>query len=146
MTETADPHAGPALSGRRALFAALATALAFSALDAAWLGYASGDLYIRDIGAIMLPGGPRWDAAIAFYFVYLAATLFFVVLPHGGKGVLPTAARGALFGFAAYATYDLTNLATLEAFTWRLALADMAWGTSATALASAAGAAAARIR
>jgi uncharacterized membrane protein len=50
-----------------------------------------------------------------------------------------------LFGCVAYSTYDLTNLATLEAFTWRLSLIDMAWGTTATALASAAGAAAARL-
>ena len=62
-----------------------------------------------------------------------------------GKGVAATALRGALFGFVAYATYDLTNLATLEAFTWRLSLIDMAWGTIATGLASAAGAASARL-
>ncbi len=136
--------ASHALSGRAAVFAALGTAVAFSALDAAWLGYASGDFYIRDIGALLRPS-PRWDAAILFYFVYLAATLYFVVLPHGGSGPLKTAVRGALFGFAAYATYDLTNLATLEAFTWRLSLIDMAWGTTATAIAAASGAAAARL-
>jgi uncharacterized membrane protein len=144
MAETAALTAGHALRGRPALYAALATALAFSALDATWLGFASGDTYIRDIGAIMLPS-PRWDAAILFYFVYLAGTLIFVVLPHGSKGIAATAIRGALFGFVAYSTYDLTNLATLEAFTWRLSLIDMAWGTTATALASAAGAAAARL-
>lgn len=144
MAELAAPEAGLALSGRRAVYAAAATAVAFSALDAFWLGFASGELYRRDIGAIMLDG-PRWDAALAFYFIYLAATLIFVVLPNAAKGIGPTMIRGALFGFAAYATYDLTNLATLEAFTWRLALIDMAWGSAATALASAAGAAAARL-
>ena len=94
---------------------------------------------------------PRGDVhtepgAIRFVIVALAVLflLVFVVLPHGGRGVLAAAGRGAAFGFVAYATYDLTNLATLQAFTWRLALIDMAWGTLATALASAAGAAAAR--
>ena len=144
MSVPAASPASPALSGRSAVYAVLGTALAFSALDAAWLGYFSGQIYLRDIGALMLPS-PRWDAAILFYFVYLAGTLFFVVLPHGGKGVAATAVRGALFGFVAYATYDLTNLATLEAFTWRLSLIDMAWGTIATGLASAAGAASARL-
>ena len=144
MSVSAALTASPALSGRRAVYAVLGTAAAFSALDAIWLGFASGDIYVRDIGALMLPS-PRWDAAILFYFVYLAATVFFVVLPHGAKGPLRTAIVGALFGFAAYATYDLTNLATLEAFTWRLSLIDMTWGTVATALATAAGAAAARM-
>lgn len=144
MSVPAASPASPALSGRSAVYAVLGTALAFSALDAAWLGYFSGQIYLRDIGALMLPS-PRWDAAILFYFVYLAGTLFFVVLPHGCKGVAATALRGALFGFVAYATYDLTNLATLEAFTWRLSLIDMAWGTIATGLASAAGAASARL-
>ena len=143
MAETAAPTAGLALTGRRAVFAAAGTALAFCALDAAWLGALSGEIYIRDIGAIMR-AAPRWDAALAFYAIYLVGTLVFVVLPHGGRGVLAAAGRGAAFGFVAYATYDLTNLATLQAFTWRLALIDMAWGTLATALASAAGAAAAR--
>jgi len=144
MAEMAAPTAGLQLTGRRAVFAAAGTAVAFSALDALWLGVVSGDIYIRDIGSIMTPG-PRWGAAIAFYFIYLAGTLIFVVLPHAAKGIAPAAARGALFGFVAYATYDLTNLATLEAFTWRLSLIDMAWGTVATALASAAGAASARL-
>jgi uncharacterized membrane protein len=144
MADLAAPKVGPALIGRPALYAVLATAVAFSALDAVWLGVASGDVYIRDIGALMLPS-PRWVPALLFYAIYLAGTLAFVVLPHARKGVLRTAARGALFGFVAYATYDLTNLSTLEAFTWRLSLIDMAWGTIATALASGAGAAAARL-
>jgi len=144
MVEFNAAQAGRGLSGKAALYAVAATAVAFSVLDATWLGFASGDIYIRDIGALMLPT-PRWDAAILFYLIYLAATLFFVVLPNASKGVAATALRGAFFGFAAYATYDLTNLATLEAFTWRLSLIDMAWGTFATALASAAGAAAARL-
>lgn len=143
MAELAAPRASQILSGRPALYATGATALAFSALDALWLGFASGDLYSRDIGALML-AAPRWHAAILFYVIYLAATLYFVVLPTAAKGIGSTTLKGLVFGLAAYGTYDLTNLATLEAFTWRLSLIDMAWGGFATALASAAGAAAAR--
>jgi uncharacterized membrane protein len=82
---------------------------------------------------------------VLFYLVYLAGTLHFVVLPNAALGIGWTALQGAALGALAYATYDLTNLATLSAFTWRLAVIDIAWGACATAVASAAGAAAARI-
>ena len=45
---------------------------------------------------------------------------------------------GALFGFFTYATYDLSNLAPLRAWPWRLALVDIAWGTALTAAAASA--------
>ena len=134
----------PMLSLRQKCAAALATALAFSTLDALWLGYVGIGFYTEAIGPIM--AAPfRWSAAIAFYLVYLAGTLHFAVWPNAARGIRPTAIQGALLGFLAYATYDLTNLATLAAFTWKLALIDMAWGTFATATASAAGALAARL-
>jgi uncharacterized membrane protein len=131
-----------ALSSRQKFAAVAATAVAFSALDAIWLGYVGIGFYQEAIGAIMAQP-IRWSAAIPFYFLYLAGTLYFVVLPNAARGIARTASQGALFGLVAYGTYDLTNLATLQAFTWKLAAIDMTWGTVATALASAAGAAAA---
>lgn len=134
----------PALSFAQKAAAIRGTALAFVLLDALWLGWASRDLYTGTIGQIMVQP-PRWDAAVLFYLVYLAGTLHFVVLPNAALGIGWTALQGAALGALAYATYDLTNLATLSAFTWRLAVIDIAWGACATAVASAAGAAAARI-
>ncbi|MBL9011624.1 MAG: DUF2177 family protein [Alphaproteobacteria bacterium] len=133
----------PALSFAQKAAAIGGTALAFIVLDALWLGWASRDLYSGTIGSIMVQP-PRWDAAVLFYLVYLAGTLYFAVLPNAAIGIGWTALQGAALGALAYATYDLTNLATLNAFTWRLAVIDIAWGTCATATAAAAGAAAAR--
>jgi uncharacterized membrane protein len=65
-------------------------------------------------------------AAVAFYLIYAAGLLYFAVL--GASGVRQAAVRGALFGFFAYATYDLTNLATLRDWPLWLAAMDMAWG------------------
>ena len=79
-------------------------------------------------------------AAIAFYLVYGVGLLVFVVVPDGATGSWRrTLCRGALFGFVAYAVYDLTNLATLRDWPLAVALVDMAWGSLASLSAAAAG-------
>lgn len=74
-------------------------------------------------------------AAVAFYLIYAAGLVYFAVL--GTSGVRQAAVRGALFEFVAYATYDLTNLATLRDWPVWLAVMDMAWGAVLSAAASA---------
>jgi uncharacterized membrane protein len=112
------------------------------ALDMLWLGLIAKAMYQQAIGHLMAEQ-PRLLAALAFYVLYPAGLMIFAVLPHAedpgwGKAVL----TGALFGFFAYATYDLSNLATLRNWPVGLSLVDMAWGTLLSAAAAAAGKAA----
>jgi len=107
-------------------------------LDAVWLGGIAQPLYRRGIGHLMAPQ-PNLLAALAFYLLYAAGIFAFVVGPRGVGDWPSAAAWGALFGFMAYMTYDLTNLATLRDWPLALALVDTAWGCCATALAAVAG-------
>ena len=117
----------------------LATLAVFAAIDLVWLGVVAKDFYRNGIGHLM-GDGLNVPAAVAFYLVYIAGILMFAVLPAAQSGDWTRAAvLGAAFGFFAYATYDLTNLATLKNWPLGLALADMAWGSFVTALAAAAG-------
>jgi uncharacterized membrane protein len=108
-------------------------ALVMGGLDFLWLSKTSGPLYHRAVGAIMADS-PNMTAAVAFYLIYIMGILVFAVRPALTSGDWRTAAIfGALFGFFAYATYDLTNLATLKVWSLRISLIDMAWGTVLTA-------------
>ena len=121
------------------LVAWIATALAFAGLDAIWLSQMGPRLYRPIIGDLM---SARFDApsAIAFYLIYVTGIVFFAVLPGVEKASLAKAAfNGAALGFIAYATYDLSNQATLRGWDVKLTLIDMAWGTALTAIASAVG-------
>ena len=118
-----------------AYFTALAVLLA---LDAVWLGSVFGPYFYARVGAIALDS-PRWLPAAAFYLLYPVGVTALAVLPSLGDGGSwrLAMARGALLGLVAYATYDLTNLATLKAWTPALALIDIVWGTFATAVSAA---------
>lgn len=126
---------------RRFAVAFVAGAVAFLALDAVWLTVMADRLYRPAIGHLMRPD---FDvvAAAAFYVVYLAGSTVFAVLP--SPRPVAAVARGGLFGLVAYATYDLTNQATLRGWAWSVTLADLAWGTFVTAASAAVACAAAR--
>ena len=80
---------------------------------------------------------PDFSAAGVFYLIYVSAIVFFAVAPGLEKASLSKALiNGALLGFVAYATYDLSNQSTLKFWELRLTLVDMAWGTFATAAAA----------
>ena len=86
----------------------------------------------------------NFPAAIVFYLIYAAGVVFFAVRPAVQSGNWSDALlRGAALGFLAYATYDLTNLATLRNWPVSVTLADLVWGTLLTAVAASAGSAAA---
>lgn len=117
----------------------IATAVAFAVLDAIWLSNAAPKIYRPLIGE-MLMDGMRLGPAIAFYLIYVSGLTFFAVSPALEKNSLLSAVLvGAAFGFVAYATYDLTNHATLRVWDIRMTVIDMAWGTIASALAAGAG-------
>jgi len=121
------------------LLAVYALTLAtFLVIDAVWLGLIAKDMYRRELGHLLAPN-VRWGAALVFYVIYIAGLLILVVLPPTGSPLLTVAALGALFGFVAYATYDLTNLATLTRWPISVTLADLAWGAFVTGLTAVAG-------
>ncbi len=112
--------------------------------DAIWLSYFARAIFRPALGDILLDT-PRWSAAILFYLIYAAGVMAFPLAMGLHAQTLGTAILyGALFGFLAYTTYDLTNLATIKAWTVPLALIDMGWGALLTAAATAAGFAAAQ--
>lgn len=101
----------------------------FLVLDMVWLVVISPKLYKRYIGHLMADK-VNYPAAAAFYLLFVAALLFFVVDPALARGSLGYAAfAGGFFGLALYATYDLTNLATLRDWPVFITLVDLAWGT-----------------
>lgn len=124
---------------KQSFIAYAATAAVFLALDAVWLSTMAERLYRPAIGQLMrerFAFGP----ALAFYAIYLAGVVVFAVAPAlAGRRWQSALGLGALLGLLAYATYDLTNQATLKDWPWHLTLADLCWGTVATAVAAAAG-------
>ncbi len=123
----------------------LATLVVFSIVDTLWLGVVARGFYRAELGDLLAPEVRLW-AAVLFYLVYAAGIVVFAVLPAIRAESLVTAlVMGALFGFFAYATYDLTNLATLRDWPLRMSVVDMAWGTVLTAGGAVAGSMAARL-
>ena len=114
------------------------TLVTFLAIDAVWLGLIAKDMYRRELGHLLAPT-VRWGAAGVFYLLYVAVVLVLVVMPNRDAPLARVAALGALFGLCAYATYDLTNLATLRDWPLRVTLVDLAWGACLTALTAVAG-------
>lgn len=117
-----------------------ATFIVFVAIDFVWLSSMSNTLYKPILGDMLAPE-PRLVPAAIFYLIYAAALSFFAVWPalQDGKGMTTALLHGALFGLAAYATYDLTNQATLKNWSTLLTVADLAWGTALSAVAATAG-------
>jgi len=114
-------------------------ALTFLVLDAIWLSTMTGLLYRPVLGPI-LADQVRLVPAIAFYVLFVGGIVYFGIAPALETGRWTTALlNGAVFGLLAYATYDLTNHATLELWTTKITLADMAWGSFVSGAASTAG-------
>lgn len=129
----------PAAAAGAYLAAYLGAAVAFAGLDAVWLTWTNARLY-RPVLHTVLTQGFRPLPALAFYLVYLLGVMVFAVAPGLTAGRWRLAARqGALFGFFAYATYDLTNQATLAAWSTQITLLDLTWGTFVTAAGASAG-------
>jgi len=107
--------------------------------DMVWLGIMANKFYRPTFGDIAL-AGVNLTPAIAFYLLYPAGVVIFAISPALKSGSIASAALyGALFGFFTYATYDLTNQATLRNWTLQLTLVDTAWGTLLAAMAAAGG-------
>ena len=115
------------------------TMLVFFAIDLAWIGLVAKKFYWGNMGQI-LKDDVNWAAALIFYLLYIAGIFVFAILPSVENDSVKSAIfYGALFGFFCYATYDLTNLATLKGFPMKVAIVDMIWGTILTGAVSTAG-------
>lgn len=115
----------------------LAALLTFFLADMAWLGTMAPRFYRPTLGDIAI-SGVNLAPAMVFYALYPVGLLIFATSPSLKSGSITTAVvYGALFGFFTYATYDLTNYATLRNWTLHLTLVDVAWGTILAAITSA---------
>jgi uncharacterized membrane protein len=121
-------------------FAAYAgTAIVMVALDIVWLGLIAKPFYQQGIGHLMADK-PVIPVAVLFYAIYALGVVVFAVAPAGAAPDWGrTLTMAALFGFFAYATYDLTNLATLRDWPIGVSVMDIAWGTVVSAASAAGG-------
>jgi len=100
----------------------------FLVIDLVWLAVVARGFYRRELG-FLLSDQPNWWAAIAFYLLFVVGLLVFAVVPGLQAGSLLRAlVLGGFFGLVTYATYDLTNLATVKNWPWIVTLVDMTWG------------------
>lgn len=107
----------------------LLTVPVFFAIDMLWLGFFAKNFYSAELGTLLRTDF-NWFAAVIFYLLFIGGILFFAVAPALAGGEWKRALLyGALFGFMTYATYDLTNLATLRDWSVTVTLVDLAWGT-----------------
>ncbi len=115
------------------LISLVVSLISMLAIDALWLSTMAKTFYAKHIGHLMAPQANLLPAGI-FYLIYTSALTILVILPAIGQGAtnLRVFLTGALFGFAAYATYDLTNQATLKSWPTVVSLVDMAWGALLT--------------
>ncbi|HJQ61076.1 MAG TPA: DUF2177 family protein [Vineibacter sp.] len=107
-------------------------------IDLVWLGLVARGFYKRHLGHLMRDA-PNWGAAVLFYVFYTAGIVVLAVRPALDGGWPIAAGLGAALGLCAYGAYNLTNLATLRDWPWRLSVVDMAWGTALTAATAVAG-------
>ncbi|HAS80857.1 MAG: hypothetical protein UR25_C0004G0048 [Candidatus Nomurabacteria bacterium GW2011_GWE1_32_28] len=107
----------------------LITLPVFFIIDMIWLGLVAKNFYAKHIGFLMKTN-INWTAAIVFYLIFIVGLIIFVIMPALEKNSWVTALLlGALFGFITYATYDLTNLATIKDWPLVVTIIDLIWGT-----------------
>lgn len=103
--------------------------ISFFAIDIVWLVFIAKNLYQKYLGYLLSPK-PNWLAAILFYLVFIYGLVYFVVGPALEKGSVKHAlVSGLLFGLITYATYDLTNLATIKDWPLFITVVDLIWGS-----------------
>lgn len=118
------------MSIKQTIFLYLITLAVFFAIDMVWLGLVAKGFYRRQLGYLMSPQ-VKWGAAILFYLLFIVGLLIFAVRP--GlllyNSALTAFGLGALLGLICYATYDLTNLATIKDWPLLVTVIDLLWGT-----------------
>ena len=121
------------------IFSYLLTFLFFLIVDMLWLGVIAKNIYQKYLGGF-LTDNVNWTAAVVFYFIFVVGISIFVIYPSVNNGsVYQAILMGALFGFFTYATYDLTNLATLKGWPLPIVFIDIIWGSVLSAVVSLSG-------
>lgn len=117
----------------------LLTFIVFLAIDMIWLGFVARSLYRKYLGDF-LSDKVNWTAAFIFYLIFVIGISIFAIYPAVNKdSVYNALLLGALFGFFTYATYDMTNLATLKGWPVPIVIIDIIWGAVLSALVSLSG-------
>ena len=116
------------------LIQVLVTLIIFTLVDLVWLVKVAPKLYRKYIGHLM-SDRVNIRAAALFYLVFIVGLVYFVIAPHINNPLMAFLS-GAMFGLVTYATYDLTNLATLKAWPITITVIDLIWGTLVTAVTS----------
>ena len=116
----------------------LGAGAAIAVLDFTWLTLATPRVYRPTLNDV-LADKPDLKAAVIFYLAYLLGVLMLAILPNRDGGIGRVALAGAMLGAMAYATYDLTNQATLKVWSTRISVIDISWGTFLTATGATAG-------
>lgn len=102
--------------------------MVFIAIDAVWLGFVAKNFYAKYIGSL-LKSDVNFAAAILFYLLFVVGLVIFVITPAlEKKDLMQAVILSALFGLITYATYDLTNLATLKDWPLLVTIVDLVWG------------------
>lgn len=111
------------------IYAFISSLLVMTVIDVVWLGLVAPKFYREHIGFIMADK-PNWLAAAAFYVIFVIGVTVFVVYPgwQESQSLVKIGLLGALLGLVAYATYDLTNQATLKNWPPIVTAVDLAWG------------------
>lgn len=108
------------------------TTIVFFFIDFLWLGTVAKSFYAKHIGDLLLQQF-NIPAAVGFYLLYIVGIFIFAILPgYDAQSASKALLLGALFGFFAYATYDMTNLATLKGWSVTVVVVDILWGTILT--------------
>lgn len=117
------------MTGKQMLLMYLITLAVFFLIDMVWLGVVARGFYRRHLGSMLSPK-VNWGAALLFYLLFIVGLLVFAVKPALVSGEpLKALFLGALLGLISYATYDLTNLATLKDWPLVVTVVDLVWGT-----------------
>ena len=106
------------------------TFVVFMGIDLIWLGFVAKNIYSKYLGYLMTPN-VNWLAALIFYVIFIIGILYFVIAPSlVDRDFTQLVIRAMLFGFITYATYDLTNLATVRDWPITITIIDLIWGTT----------------
>lgn len=117
----------------------LLTFVFFFAIDFVWLTFIASKFYATKIGHLMADK-PKLIPALIFYLIFVVGIIIFAVLPgYTSRNIWQSILLGGFFGMLSYATYDLTNLATLKKWPLSVTIIDIIWGTSVSAATSLAG-------
>ena len=129
----------------RAYIAAyLGALITFCIMDGVWLGIVATDFYFSALGSLLLER-PNWSMAAIFYIGYILGIVYFAIRPSLKRSGLARVLKdGALLGLMAYATYDMTNMATIKGWSLTVSIVDMIWGMIITGASAISGYIAAR--